>query len=187
MDLTELLKVRRLYHLKNVSRQNSVQKRKESSAEHSWSCLVLADFLLSSYDFRVDREKVLDLLLYHDVVEIEAGDVCITDIEGRQQKKESERKALRSLQKQIPKVLSKKFEQLFDEYEAQNTREARFAHAVDKLDAQLHELDYKRDWRGWDEKMFCSHIERYMIEFPQLRELFEQFVAYVIAEGYFNQ
>ena len=85
--MEEINKLRRLYHLKHVDRFNSVLKRKESSAEHSWSCLILADYFLNLMKDRdIDRLKVYELLLYHDVVEIEAGDIGLLETEKRKDK-----------------------------------------------------------------------------------------------------
>src|SRR3989338_790984 len=122
--MKELQKLRKFYQLKTVYRKNTVTGRKESSAEHSWSCLILADYFLSQMKEKLDRLKVYELLMYHDVVEIEAGDVCISDEEGRKDKNERELQAMHILTKQIPKVLKDKFVALFTEFEAGKTREA---------------------------------------------------------------
>lgn len=66
--------IRYLYRLKEIERLNSVGSRRESAAEHSWSCLVLADYFMSRSDTGLDRLRVYELLVYHDVIELEAGD-----------------------------------------------------------------------------------------------------------------
>lgn len=77
-------KLRKFYHLKNVDRDAVVGKRKESSAEHSWSTLILADYFLNIMnDKSLNRLKVYELLLYHDIVEIESGDIPIHHTEKR--------------------------------------------------------------------------------------------------------
>lgn len=61
-------KLRKLYQLKRVERANSVSLRRESSAEHSWSCLILADYFLSQMqNSKLDRLKVYELLMYTKV------------------------------------------------------------------------------------------------------------------------
>ena len=61
--MEDLQKLRKLYHLKNVERANTVKDRKESSAEHSWSCLILADYFLTKMqNHHLDRLKVYELL-----------------------------------------------------------------------------------------------------------------------------
>ena len=80
-------KLRKFNELKSVYRTNSVGGRHESSAEHSWSCLILADYFLNLTKKKIDRLKVYDILIYHDVVEIETGDVNINDVEKHKKKK----------------------------------------------------------------------------------------------------
>lgn len=73
-DYEDLQKLRIIYKLKDVYRYASVGDRKESTAEHIFSSIVLADFLMHKYDFGVDMQRVIELLLYHDFAEIYAGD-----------------------------------------------------------------------------------------------------------------
>lgn len=180
-------KLRTFYQLKNVERANTVSGRKESSAEHSWSCLILADYFMGILKEKLDREKVYELLMYHDVVEIEAGDICISDEKRRKGKKEREQQAVHVLEKHIPKVMKKKFVALFNEFEEEKTREAKFAKAIDALDALIHEMDYKMDWKGWTEE-FLREKKGYLFEaFPELKEAFEKVIKFLREEGYFNQ
>ena len=184
--MDELTRIRKFYELKNVERACSVSGRKESSAEHSWSCLMLADYFLSTMPLaKIDRLRVYELLMYHDLVEIEAGDVCISKEELRKQKKEREMKALHSLKNKIPPVLKKKFVDLFLEFEKCETIESKFAKAIDALDAEIHELDYKEDWKGWTEEFLRRKKEPLFEEFPLLRALFEDCIAFCKKNGYF--
>lgn len=180
-------RLRKFYQLKNVYRANSVSGRKESSAEHSWSCLILADYFLSEIKEKLDRVKVYELLMYHDVVEIEAGDVCISDEKGRKGKKEREQQALHVIKEHIPKIMKKKFVALFTEFEEEKTREAKFAKAIDALDAQIHEIDYKEDWKGWTEEFLRKKKGYLFEEFPELKETFEKLMKFLREEAYFNQ
>ena len=185
--MDEVNKLRKLYRLKNVERSCSVSGRKESSAEHSWSCLILADYFMSKTDIKLDRLKVYELLMYHDVVEIEAGDVCITKEQERKNKKAKELEAMHVLKDNIPEVLASKFVSLFNEYEEGKTLEARFAKAIDALDAEIHELDYKQDWVGWTEEFLREKKEKHFTDFPEIKEMFEKTIKFCRKEGYFNQ
>lgn len=185
--MEEIIKLRKLYGLKKVYRANSVENRKESSAEHSWSCLILADYLLNITNIKLDRLKVYELLMYHDVVEIEAGDTPMHKHEERKNQKEREQKALNKLKNEVPKELKTKFVNLVNEYEENKTMEAKFAQAIDKLDAQIHELDYKKDWKGWTEKFLRDEKEKYFREFPKIKQAFEKITDYAKKSGYFDQ
>lgn len=190
--MEELNKIRKLYKLKNVDRMNSVGKRKESSAEHSWSCLILADYFLSKGNIKADRLRVFELLIWHDIVEIEAGDVPLGDNlrhpeksnAGRQEK---EMAAMRKLEKDMPLALGKKAALLFHEFEECRTMEARFARAIDQLDAVLHEMDYKEDWKGWNSKFLREKKGKYFEGLPEIKTAFETLLKYAEGEGYFSQ
>lgn len=186
--MEEVNRIRKLYHLKNVERTTSVGSRKESTAEHTWSSMILADYFLSKMnDTTLDKTKVYELLMYHDLVEIECGDVCVSKVEERKNKKEIEMKAMHTLKDQIPSALKEKFVALFTEFEEQKTKKARFAKAVEQLDAELHEMDYKEDWKGWTEEFLRSAKEHYFEEFPALKEIFEKTTTYARENGYFDQ
>ena len=185
--MQNIQKFRRLYALKEVYRHCSVGNRKESVAEHTWSALMLADYILTKSKIAIDRVKVYELLLYHDIVEIEAGDIPIHHEEKRIHKQENERKAIVKLNKQLPKEVADKLAFLFEEFEAQQTPEAKFARAIDKLDATIHELDYKEDWKGWNEKMLRKYHDHAVSVFPETKKLFEKIVAYVKKNDYFRK
>jgi putative hydrolases of HD superfamily len=181
-------KLRQLYKLKEVERTAPVGKRKESSAEHSWSSLILANYFLDIMKEKLDKIKVYELLMYHDVVEIKTGDVCISDVEGRKNKHQQEFEASKGLRKEFPELLGNKFFKLFKEFSEQKTRESKFAKAIDSLDAEIHFLDYKEFWKGWTPEMvrklkFKDNVK----EFPEVEEAYEKVLEFATKEGYFNQ
>ncbi|MFH1399827.1 MAG: HD domain-containing protein [Candidatus Woesearchaeota archaeon] len=175
-------KIRKFHELKKVYRQNRVDSRHESSAEHTWSCLVLVDYFLEKT--KLDRLKVFELLLYHDVVEIITGDTPILHI--RESKHQDELKAMQIIKEQIPTELKQKFEQLFLEFEAAKTPETKFAKAIDKLDATVHELDYKQDWKGWTDEKVRQYNDHFFADFPEIKKFHDESLEYVEKEGYFK-
>lgn len=204
--MDQIHKLRKLYRLKNIERANTILSRKESSAEHSWSCLLLADYFLSQVknsqikedkdksnrdqgesnnkDKNLDRLKIYELLLYHDLIEIEAGDIPIHHVEERKHKQEKELKAFASMKEQFPEVLKEKFSRLFQEFEEQKTPEAKFARAVDRIDALIHELDYKKDWKGWNEAKVRQFYQEEIKDVPMIKAAFEQILSYAREQGY---
>ncbi len=183
--MDEINNIRKLYQLKNVDRFNSVGNRKESSAEHSWSCLVLADYFMSKEDIKLDRMRVYELLMYHDLVEIEAGDTPLHLNGDGKEKNGRELKAFNKLKEEIPASSKDKYSAMFKEFEERKTQEAKFAHAIDKLDAIIHELDHKKDWEGWTEEFLRSKKEKYFKDFPGIMAMFERIVDYCLEEEYF--
>ncbi len=185
--MDELTRLRYPYRLKNVERFNRVKDRRESSAEHSWSCLVLADYFLGIIKQKLDRVNVYEMLVYHDLVEIEIGDVNLIDEHKRKDKKEKELEAAKILSKKLPKEVGEKYLLLFQEFEECKTPEAKFCKAIDALDAELHELDYKEDWKGWTEEFLQKKKGPLFEEFPEMKEFFEESLRFAREGGYFNQ
>ncbi|MEK6846531.1 MAG: HD domain-containing protein [Nanoarchaeota archaeon] len=184
--MNHLDKLRYPYRMKSVERSNRVKERRESSAEHTWSCLVLADYFLGKVKQKLDREKVHIMLLYHDLVEIEVGDVNLIDDAGRKDKKEKELAAAEVISQKLPSGLGKKYLLLFQEFEECKTLEAKFCKAIDALDAELHELDYKEDWKGWTEELLRKKKGSLFEEFPEMKALFEESLEFAREEGYFG-
>lgn len=186
--IEEVHKFRTLNKLKSIYRKNSVGNRKESSAEHSWSCLLLADFLLSKLNLDIDKTKVYELLIYHDVLEIESGDIPLEPEKNNSSKdNKDEEILLKKLQKQLPEPMNNKFLDLYGEFKEQKTIEAKFAKLIDSIDPIIHELDYKEDWVGWSKEFFIKEKSKYFGEFPKLIPFFEEILEYLIKNHYFTE
>jgi putative hydrolase of HD superfamily len=127
--------------LKSVSRRTTLLdvSRQENSAEHSWHIALLVLILLEyADDNNLDTLHVIKLLLAHDLVEIDADDTyCYDEIGGRTQKIR-EAKAADRIFNILPADQADAFRALWDEYEARDTPEAKFANALDRLQPFLH-------------------------------------------------
>lgn len=184
--MEEIQKLKILNRLKSVYRANSVDDRKESAAEHTWSALMLADYYSSIVSQNLNKLRVYELLMYHDVVEILAGDTPLDPNNEITDQREKELTAAETLRGELPSSLQSKFWKLFTEFEEGRTVEARFARAIDTLDAIIQELDYREDWVGWSKEFLVSKKEKHFKEFPELLQEFHQIVEHLEAEGYFN-
>src|SRR5215475_7134594 len=125
--------------LKTILRRTplSDNSRLENSAEHSWH-LALAALALGEYaPPGVDVGRVLQLVVVHDLVEIDAGDTFAYDPGAHATKEERERVAADRLFGVLPPDQRATFRALWDEFEAHATSEARFAHALDRFQALL--------------------------------------------------
>jgi putative hydrolases of HD superfamily len=125
-----------LEHLKKVYRQNLVidGSRRENSAEHSWHIALMALTLEPYSNFpALDMPKVVKMLLLHDVVEIDAGDVFAYDAKALVGKYERELAAARRLFGLLPSPQGNDFLNLWLEFEARETAEAKFAAAIDSF------------------------------------------------------
>lgn len=180
--MNDVLKYNKLHELKSIYRKNPVKDRKESTAEHTWSCLMLAEFLLPKVDKNLDKEKVFEILLYHDIVEIETGDaVLIPGNKEREGKEEREEQAINKLEKKFPNPLSSRLKERFKEFEERNTMEAKFAKAVDALDPMIEGLTYPDHpaWSEYSREFIIKEKEKYFKDFPELKNLFHKVLDYL--------
>ncbi len=186
--MSDLHSLKRIYELKEVYRYNSVGNRNESSAEHTWSALILADYFFDKVKQKMNRAKVFELLLYHDLVEIEAGDVPLHHTKKRLNKHVLEKKAMVKLCKQFPAPINARFKKFFLEFEDQKTIESRFARSIDRLDSIFNEMNYKNGW--WvtvGEKKVREVNAGAYDEFPVLKDFFEEIILYVRKNKFFGR
>jgi putative hydrolase of HD superfamily len=125
--------------LKGVLRRSRLVNgsRYENTAEHSWHLAVAAIVLAPHADPEVDIQRAIEILLIHDLVEIDAGDIYIYDDEGRKTKEANERVAAERIFNLLPERQARHIAELWDEYEERSTPTARFAYAVDRLQPLL--------------------------------------------------
>jgi putative hydrolase of HD superfamily len=135
-QLTFLVEVDRL---KTVLRQSplAAAERRENDAEHSWH-LAMSVMVLAEYaDESIDVRRTLELVLLHDLVEIHAGDTPLYDADMTSSQAERETAAAEVLFGLLPEDQAERFRALWDEFEARDTPEARFAKAMDRLQPLL--------------------------------------------------
>ena len=135
---------------KNIFRQNHIadNSRRENDAEHAWHMAVMAYLFREYANEDIDISKVILMCLIHDVVEIEAGDTYAYDEEAKKSQREREEIAKKHIFGMLPSDQGRELEALFDEFEAQETAEARFAKAMDNLQpVLLHEANGGGDWK----------------------------------------
>lgn len=126
--------------LKTVLRQTLVAdgSRRENDAEHSFHVAAMAHVLADHAPPGTDIARVSAMLLVHDVVEIDAGDTFIHDDKGNLDKEERERAAADRLYGLLPPDVGERLRGLWEEFEARETPEARFAHSLDRLQPILN-------------------------------------------------
>jgi putative hydrolase of HD superfamily len=123
-----------LDRLKGVERRTKVIAlgRHENSAEHSWHIAMLALSLAPYAEQPIDAERVVKMLLVHDVGEIDTGDTIVYADEGLAERKAAELAAVRRIFGMLPASEAEAFLALWHEFEDAETPEARFAHAADR-------------------------------------------------------
>lgn len=115
--------------------------RQESVAEHTWRMALMALLLESKLDKKVNFEKLIKMIVIHDIVEIEAGDVPVPHMVGNEKlkrdKKEKEQKAIENIRTNLGDPLGYELYDLWQEFEAAESYEAKVALALDKLEVQI--------------------------------------------------
>jgi putative hydrolase of HD superfamily len=138
--------------LKQVFRRTWLtdQSRRENDAEHSWHLAMLV-VLLREYAAQPDLDllRTLKMVLVHDLVEIDAGDTLVYDLVAAQDKSVREQKAAQRIFNLLPPDQAAEIRALWDEFEARQTPEARFAAALDRVQPILH--NYYTQGRAWRE------------------------------------
>lgn len=121
--------------------------RLENAAEHSWHACLFALLLHRDLAEETDLLRTLTMLVVHDLVEIDAGDAYAYDPEANAGREERERAAADRLFALLPPDLARECRGLWEEFEAGETREARFARACDRL--QPLSLNVASGGKGW--------------------------------------
>jgi putative hydrolases of HD superfamily len=126
--------------LKGVLRQSSILDgtRKENSAEHSWHLALMAQVLGGYAPPGTDLSRVTAMLLIHDLVEIDAGDLFVyADAAAQARQEAAEHAAAGRIFALLPAGQAQELRALWDEFEERRTPEARFARALDRLQPML--------------------------------------------------
>lgn len=137
---------------KQVGRQTYLAdgSRKENDAEHAWHMAVMT-LLLSEYaNHEIDVLRTVSMLLVHDLVEIDAGDTFAYDEEAKKRQRERELKGAERLFGMLPEDQRDRIRALWDEFEAGQTAEARFARTMDNFQPML--LNAASDGKAWSER-----------------------------------
>ena len=128
--------------------------RKETDAEHAWHLAMMCMILSEYANEKIDVPKTIMMVLTHDLVEIDAGDTYAYDQTGNQTKKERELKAADRIYGLLPEDQRKYLRALWDEFEAMETPEAKFANMLDKI--QPVGLNDQSKGKSWVEHNVCK-------------------------------
>ena len=123
---------------------------KENDAEHAWHMAVMT-LLLSEYsNEEIDVLKTVSMILIHDLVEIYAGDTYAYDEKAKETQAEREKQGADKVFGMLPQDQGAKFRALWEEFEACETPEAKFARAMDNFQPVM--LNHATDGKMWREK-----------------------------------
>ena len=140
---------------KNIFRQThlSGHVRRENDAEHAWHMAIMIYLLKEYANEKIDIAKAMMMALIHDIVEIDAGDTYAYDTVGLETQKDREEKAAERIFGMLPEDQKTELKSLFEEFEAYETPEAKFARAMDNFQPLL--LNDSNDGGDWKEHGVC--------------------------------
>lgn len=149
--------------------------RQESVAEHTWRMAMMAMLLAPHVEHKLDVNKVIKMVLVHDVAEIIAGDY-VAFKHRPDNKHELEQTALVELTKELEKELQEEFLALWLEFEECVTFEAKFAQALDKIEVLIQHNE--ADISTWEEKEYeFNYYYGYdKVQFSKVLTLFRDLV-----------
>lgn len=143
MDTNDLLKqvafIKEIDKLKYIQRRTKLfqSDRHENDAEHSWHLAMMAVVLAGHSDKPIDILKVVQMVLIHDLVEIDAGDTFIYDTSKNHTNTEEELVAAKRIFGLLPEKQAQEFIAIWEEFEEGSTHEAKFARAMDRFEPLL--------------------------------------------------
>lgn len=175
--------------LKNVYRRSLVlhEDRPENDAEHSFHLAIMAALLAEHANEPVDVLHVMKMVLVHDVVEIDAGDTYCYDLKGYEDKAERELKAADRLFALLPEEQAAEYRSLWDEFEARETPESKFANALDRMQPML--LNYAKGGVSWmrhgitEEQVWGRNVPTVVEGSDTIGQYAKEIIAAAKAEG----
>lgn len=129
--------LKRVDRMTRLIQRSGETSRRENSAEHSWHLALMAMMLVEHANEPVDLARVLQMILVHDIVEIDAGDTFVYDAAAMIGKAEREQQAAERIFGMLPDDQKAEFLALWHEFEARETPEAKYASALDRLAGML--------------------------------------------------
>ncbi|MBI4155952.1 MAG: HD domain-containing protein [Candidatus Zambryskibacteria bacterium] len=156
-NLQRILEFTKLLHkFRSVNRTVSISgtDREENDVEHSYMLAMLADYVVSIENLKLDRHKVMLYCLTHDLVEAYAGDTYFYshDSDHVNSKHKREFDALNQMQREFPE--HENLWKIIENYEAREDEESRFVYALDKVQPVIHiYLDGGKSWKKYNVKL----------------------------------
>ena len=153
--LNQIEFIREIDKLKYIFRKTKLinSDRPENDAEHSWHLAMMAIVLAGHANEPIDLEKVMKMVLIHDIVEIDSGDVFAYDTTKSHDNFDEELKAARRIFGILPEEQAEEFLNIWIEFEEMKTPESKFARSLDRLEPLLQNASNNGGtWREFDVK-----------------------------------
>ena len=164
-------------NLKKISRQGWIDKlsldNPESVADHSYSMAIMGMVISDLQNY--DSEKIIKMILLHDLAESKIGDHTPEEL-SKEEKKKLENNAFNEIIKNLPDLIKLEYLQIWQEYQEKNSQESNIVHQIDKLEMALQAKIYEKDGHSKDKLESFFESARIDITDPKLKELFTKII-----------
>ncbi len=164
-------------NLKKIPRQGWIDKvsleSPESVADHSYS-MAMIGMVISDLE-NYNSEKILKMILLHDLAESKIGDYTPKQLD-KEKKNKLENNAFNEIIKSLPDLIKSQYLQIWQEYQENNSPESKIVHQIDKLEMALQAKIYEKD--GYSQEKLDVFFESAKIDIidPKLKELFTKII-----------
>ena len=181
--------IEKIEKLKSVTRFNrTLDGRLENSAEHSWQGAIAAMVLQDYYPEKLNMEKVISMLLIHDLGEIYAGDTWVFDDEKKLHSHDRELASIEKTMSLLPEVTYVSMKNSWLEFEKEQSPEARYARVIDALVPLINHLEVSESNCNPDNISSDMVLEKKKFiksESEELWKLTEELVQESVEKGFY--
>ena len=164
-------------NLKKISRQGWIEKislkNPESVADHTYSMAIISMALSDLQGY--DSEKILKMVLLHDLAESKIGDLLPEQIH-KEEKKKLENNAFDAIVMNLPNTIKSQYLKIWKEYQDNTSQESIFVHQIDKLEMALQAKKYQQQGHSKEKLKVFFESAKKEISDPKLKELFTEII-----------
>ena len=173
MELLDFFKI--VLNLKNISRQGWIDKlsieHPESVADHSYSMALMAMVISDLENY--DSEKILKMVLLHDLAESKIGDFTPEQL-TKDKKEKIENCAFDEIIEKLPIVIKSEYDEIWKEYQNQISPESQIVHQMDRLEMALQAKMYQKQGSPKEDVEVFLESAKTTITHPKLKEILHQ-------------
>ncbi len=164
-------------NLKKIPRQGWIDKlsldNPESVADHSYSMAVISMVISDLENY--DSEKILKMVLLHDLAESKIGDYTPEQL-SNEKKNKLENNAFDEIIKNLPDLIKSQYLQIWQEYQENTSPESKIVHQIDRLEMALQAKIYEKDGYSQEKLNIFFESAKTDITDPKLKELFTKII-----------
>jgi len=165
-------------NLKKIPRQGWVDKlsliHPESVADHSYSMAIMSMVISDMNNY--DSEKILKMVLLHDLAEEKIGDYTPEKI-NKEKKKELENYAFYEIIENLPEKIKSQYSKIWKDYQCEFSPESKLVHQIDRLEMALQAKIYQKEGHSQENlESFFESAKKDIID-PKLKELFTKIIC----------